>query len=159
VPIDVDPRAVALMEAYYGPRGIALTEARLRMARIPEGATLVANSVSAAPGFVLGNVVVMAGVPAIMRVMLADVLPTLAHSAPVAARTIHVPHPEGEIADLLRRHQARHPAIAMGSYPRRDDGRLSTELVLRSPDVAALDTATRELTAELAAAGLVPATP
>ena len=72
VHIGRDARAVALMEAYYDGRGIALTDARLRMARIPEGATLIMNAISAAPGFMLGNVIVMAGVPAIMRVMLED---------------------------------------------------------------------------------------
>ncbi|NJR42261.1 MAG: competence/damage-inducible protein A [Akkermansiaceae bacterium] len=159
VPIDVDPRAVAIMQPYYDARGVPLTEARLRMARVPAGATLIANSVSAAPGFMAENVIVMAGVPAIMRVMLADALPHLARSTPVESRTIQVPHPEGEIAELLRRHQDAYPTIAMGSYPRRDDGRLTTELVLRSADPVALSTATEQLIALLAERGLVERIP
>jgi molybdenum cofactor synthesis domain-containing protein len=155
VSIDVDPRARALMEAYYTPRGIALTEARLRMARIPAGATLIANEISAAPGFMIGNVIVMAGVPSIMRAMLADATPLLDRGAPVLSATVEVPHPEGEIADLFRRHAEAFPDVAMGSYPQRRDGQLLTQLVLRTTDAALLDTAMRGLTETLAERGLL----
>lgn len=156
VPIGIDPRAVALMEPHYAARGAPLTAARLRMARIPEGAELVENSISAAPGFMIGNVVVMAGVPAIMRVMLDDATRHLERGAPVLSRSIHVPHPEGEIAELLRSHQGAYPSVAMGSYPQRDaSGRLSTELVLRSTDEPLLADAAEKLAEKLATRGLI----
>ncbi len=155
VPIDVDPRAVALMKPHYDSRNVELTPARLRMARIPHGATLVENSISAAPGFMIGNVVVMAGVPAIMRVMLDDASRHLRRGAPVRSRSIKVSRPEGDIAELLRAHQAEYAAVVMGSYPQRDaDGRLSTELVLRSTDEALLAHAADGLTSKLSAQGM-----
>jgi molybdenum cofactor synthesis domain-containing protein len=156
VSIDVDPRAVALMKPVFEARGFPLTEARLRMARIPAGAALIKNSLSAAPGFMLGNVIVMAGVPSIMRVMLEDATQYLQRGAPVQSRSIDVPHPEGEIADLFRAHAARYPDIAMGSYPQRTDGRLWTQLVLRSVDGDRLAEAEQGLRANLAARGLIP---
>jgi len=154
VAIDVDPRAVALMKPHYDSRNVELTSARLRMARIPHGATLVENSISAAPGFMIGNVVVMAGVPAIMRVMLDDASRHLRRGAPVRSRSIKVARPEGDIAELLRAHQAEYAAVVMGSYPQRDgDGRLWTELVLRSTDETLLATAADGLTSKLSAQG------
>ena len=155
VGIDVDPRAVAVMQPYYDARGVPLTEARLRMARIPDGARLILNSISAAPGFMIGNVVVMAGVPAVMRVMLTDAKQYLARSAPIQSRSVRVPHPEGEIAELLRAHQAARPAVAMGSYPQRDGDRLWTEIVLRCADAGALDSAAADLEAKLRERGLI----
>lgn len=156
VAIDIDPRAVAVMSKYYAARGLPLTDARLRMARIPQGATLIENSISSAPGFMIGNVVVMAGVPSIMRVMLEDASRYLPRGIPVRSRSIKVLFPEGEIADLLRRHQAEYPAVVMGSYPQRsEDGRLSTELVLRSADEAMLEAAAGALAAKLSALALI----
>ena len=155
VGIGADPRAVALMEAYYQGRGIALTDARLRMARIPQGAILLKNAISAAPGFMIGNVIVMAGVPAIMRAMLDDATQYLQRGAPIESRTIHVLHPESEIADMFRNHALAFPDVTMGSYPQRKDGRLSTELVLRSPDVARLDEAAGALLIKLTKSGLL----
>jgi molybdopterin-biosynthesis enzyme MoeA-like protein len=126
------------------------------MARIPKGATLVRNSISSAPGFMIDNVVVMAGVPSIMRVMLEDATQYLARGVPVRSQSIKVPRPEGEIAELLRAHQANFPTVVMGSYPQRDEmGRLSTELVLRSTDEALLCDATRTLSDTLRANGLI----
>ncbi len=155
VTIDVDAGAVALMKAYYDQRGIELTPARLRMARIPAGATLIQNSVSSAPGFMLGNVIVMAGVPSIMRVMLEDAIRYLPRGAPVLSRTIEVAHPEGEIALLFAEHARAFPDVAMGSYPQRKDGVLSTQLVLRCSDSARLDTAVAGLSETLARRGLL----
>jgi molybdenum cofactor synthesis domain-containing protein len=155
VPIGVDPRAVELMQAYYSSRNIVLTDSRLRMARIPKDATLIVNSVSAAPGFMIGNVVVMAGVPAIMRVMLEDAMQYMAKGKPVESRAIQVPHPEGEIADMFRNHALAFPEVTMGSYPQRKDGKHSTELVLRSHDVEKLDAATDALRVKLTKSGLI----
>ena len=155
VAIDVDPQAVAVMEAYYSGRGIALTPARLRMARIPVGATLIHNVISAAPGFMIGNVIVMAGVPAIMRTMLDDATQHLRRGAPVSSLTIDVHHAEGEIAELFASHAKAYTDIAMGSYPQRTGNRLWTQLVLRSPDKDRLALAGRTLTALLQAAKLI----
>jgi molybdopterin-biosynthesis enzyme MoeA-like protein len=132
-----------------------MTDARLRMARVPAGADLIRNEISAAPGFRIGNVIVMAGVPSIMRVMLAAATPGLRRGVPIESRTIPVPHPEGEIAALLRAHAARYPDVVMGSYPQRTDGRLSTELVLRSSDTGRLEEAAATLAAALAERGLI----
>jgi molybdenum cofactor synthesis domain-containing protein len=154
-----DSRAVALMEEYYAGRNISLTDARLRMARIPEGATLIRNSVSAAPGFMVENVIVMAGVPAIMRVMLDDATQYLRRGSKIESRTLEIPRPEGEIADLFRAHASEFQDVAMGSYPQRKDGRLSTQLVLRAADVERLESATTSLVTKLAAAGFVAKQP
>ena len=145
VTIDVDPDAAAIMKAYYDSRNIELTPARLHMARLPKGATLIRNEISAAPGFLIGNVIVMAGVPSIMRVMLLDATQHLAHGTPLQSRTIEVAHPEGDIADLFREHALAFPDVAMGSYPQRKDGRLATQLVLRATDAGRLDEAVRTL--------------
>ena len=155
VTIDVDPRAVAIMQPAYEARGFKMTEARLRMARIPAGARLIKNAISAAPGFMLGNVVVMAGVPSIMRVMLDDATQYLQRGTPIESRTIDVLHPEGEIAEPLRTHAARYRDVTMGSYPQRTDGRLWTQLVLRSTDARALAKAEQELIEILKERGLI----
>lgn len=153
VGIDVDPRAVAIMKPAYEKRGIELNAARMRMARIPDGADLLVNEVSVAPGFKMGNVFVMAGVPAIMESMLSCAIPHLQTGARVLSRSIIVQHAEGEIAELLGAHQAAWPSIAMGSYPAFKDGQYSTDLVLRSDDDTALTQAARELGEKLVAAG------
>ncbi len=156
VSIDVDPRAVAIMKPHYDRRGVDLTPARLRMARIPAGATLIANPISAAPGFMIANVIVMAGVPTIMRAMLEDASRHLNRAPPIRSRSIKVAHPEGEIAELLRVHQLEFSQVAMGSYPQRDqNGHLSTELVLRSADDSLLQLATDQLTSKLEKSRLI----
>ncbi len=141
VPVDVDPRAVALMAPVYAARGIELTAARLRMARIPEGAELIANSLSAAPGFQIGNVIVMAGVPDIMKSMLSAATQRLRTGPKVNAVSIVVHRAEGDLADLFAAHQTAFPDVAMGSYPSFADGRYRTELVLRCADAARLEEA------------------
>ncbi len=156
VGIDLDPRAVALMKAAYDARGLAMTEARLRMARIPDGATLISNTVSVAPGFVIGNVIVMAGVPAIMESMLTDATQHLRTGAKVSAETIILSCAESEIAELFRAHQMAFPDVTMGSYPAFNDGKYKTELVLRSCDQARLSEASAELRRQLSKAGLLP---
>ena len=155
VSIDIDPRAKALMAEYYATRKIELTPARLRMARIPRNATLVKNEISGAPGFMLGNVIVMAGVPSIMKAMLADVTQHLQRGARIESRTIEIAHPEGEIAELFGTHASAFPDVAMGSYPQRKDGRLSTQLVLRCANIERLQEAEHGLIALLAAKGLI----
>lgn len=149
VGIDVDPRAVAVMKPVYEKRGLELTGARLRMARIPEGADLINNSVSIAPGFMIGNVITMAGVPSIMASMFADVAPRLKHGAKLFSETLIVRHPEAEMADLFRAHQTNHPDVMMGSYPSFMDGKFKTELVLRATDREKLALAFVELRQQL----------
>jgi molybdenum cofactor synthesis domain-containing protein len=138
VAIDLDPRAVAILKAHY-PEG-QLTEGRLRMARIPAGADLVENPVSAAPGFMLGNVIVMAGVPAIMQRMLDSVVPTLDAGAPMLSETVS-PGPgigESMIAAPLGVIAKEHPAVTIGSYPSFGPAGFQTQLIIRGKDPEAV---------------------
>lgn len=148
-----DPRVVALLEASYRGRGMELNEARLRMARVPEGAELIENSISAAPGFRVENVYVMAGVPSIMQVMFDALAPGLRRGRPVLARSVSVHLPEGTLAAGFRDLQARYAAIQMGSYPFYRDGKYGADLVLRGTDAATLADAIAALKAMLAALG------
>jgi molybdenum cofactor synthesis domain-containing protein len=147
VPIDVREDARAILAAYYaGPA--ELNAARLRMARIPEGATLILNPVSQAPGFTLGNVHVMAGVPAIFQAMLEGLRPTLQGGAPVLAWSFRAPLAEGVIADPLRALATRWPGVSFGSYPFFRGG-LGSTLVSRSSDRETLARAADDLRAML----------
>jgi molybdenum cofactor synthesis domain-containing protein len=153
VGIDVDERALAPMRAYYQRRGVELTPARMRMARIPFGGELVENSVSIAPGFMLGNVIVMAGVPNIMHVMLEAATRFLKTGKKMLSAAMDLHRPEGEIAEMFGALQKRYPDVPMGSYPFQRDGKPGTQLVLRSTDAARLAEAETELKAQLAARG------
>ena len=141
VGIDHDPRAVAILkERYTNPDD--LNEARLRMARIPFGADLVENKISKAPGFMLGNVIVMAGVPAIMQTMLEAVTPKLAQGRVIASVSIDSGGlPEGTYASGLGDVQKSNPGVIIGSYPHFDGQRFINQIVLRSRDEAALQSA------------------
>jgi molybdenum cofactor synthesis domain-containing protein len=132
VEVVVDPEAVAAMRQHFG--GTELTPARLRMARIPQGAKLIDNAISRAPGFMLGNVIVMAGVPRIMQVMLDAVSPRLAKGRPMLSRSVRIDVPEGDAAPGLAEIQSAHPEVQIGSYPFFEDKRLGTYVVLRSTD-------------------------
>ena len=149
VNIDVDQRALDLMMPAFKKRGVELTPARLRMARIPDGAELVENSISTAPGFMLGNVITMAGIPSIMQVMLDAVTPRLRKGRMMHSCAIDLDQPEGAIADMLKEHQELYPDVAMGSYPTIRNGRPCTQLVLRSIDAPRLDSAHKELLKKL----------
>jgi len=138
VTIDVDSDAAKLMAEYYAARGLELTLARLRMARLPTGASLISNSISGAPGFRISNVIVMAGVPDIMHAMLKQVMPDLEAGAKLLSVTIPVDRLESEIADVFSAHQRRFGDVSMGSYPTIRDGRPVADLVLRSADAARL---------------------
>ena len=155
VSIDVDPRAVAVMEKRYGPG--EFTPARKRMARIPDGAELVANSVSAAPGFMIENVIVMAGVPRVMHVMLDDVVSRLRTGAKMLSRTVRVERPEGLVAPGLGQVQEAHPDVQMGSYPFYEKDLLGTHVVLRSIDESLLSDALGAVWQMLKAEGLADA--
>ncbi len=139
--IDVREDARALLQAYYDRSGITMNDSRLRMARIPDGATLIDNPVSVAPGFTLENVHVMAGVPAVFEAMVASVLPGIKGGAPLLSRTIRVNRPEGDIAGPLAEMAARHPGVSVGSYPFILNSRFGANIVFRSSDRRALDSA------------------
>ena len=141
VGISHDPRAVAMLrERYANPED--LNEARLRMARIPHGADLVANPISKAPGFMVENVIVMAGVPAIMQAMLDGVAPKLKTGKTISSVSIDSGGlPEGAYATGLGEVQKIHPGVIIGSYPHFDGQRFINQIVLRSRDEALLDMA------------------
>ncbi|HYJ57793.1 MAG TPA: molybdopterin-binding protein [Methyloceanibacter sp.] len=139
VEVVVDPEAVAAMRKHFSE--VELTPARLRMARIPAGASLIDNAISRAPGFVLENVIVMAGVPRIMQVMLDAVSPRLAKGQPMLSRAVRIDVVEGDVAPGLAELQSAHPEVQIGSYPFFENKRLGTYVVLRATDVAKLDAA------------------
>ncbi len=153
VAIDIDQRAVDVMRAKRPD--MEFNEARLRMARIPDGADLIENAVSGAPGFMLDNVIVMAGVPSIMQSMLAAVIPRLKTGEKMMSITIEVKRPEGAVAGPLGRVADKFSDVSMGSYPYYIDGNYGTNLVLRSTDVTRLEAAEAALKTELRDAGLV----
>jgi molybdenum cofactor synthesis domain-containing protein len=136
VSIDYDPRAVAMLSERFPPD--QLNEARMRMARIPEGAELIANSVSKAPGFIIGNVIVMAGVPAIMQAMLDVVGPTLKTGTRILSDTVRAGLREGDIGTALGEIAAAHPQVSIGSYPFWSETGPDTNVVVRSRDAEKL---------------------
>ena len=145
VGIGHDERALAMLHAFFAKRKLEPTPARLRMARIPHGASLIRNAISVAPGFRVENVIVIAGVPEVMQVMLDDITPQLDTGAVMQTTTIKLNRAEGEVADIFAAHQKTFPDVTMGSYPSFSDGRISTQLVLRSTDSARLSAATSAL--------------
>jgi molybdenum cofactor synthesis domain-containing protein len=151
VGIGHDERALDLLNAFFARRKIEATAARLRMARIPHGASLIRNAISVAPGFMLKNVIVLAGVPDVMQVMLDDITPQLDTGAKMQSVTIKLQRAEGDVADIFAAHQKTFPDVTMGSYPSFIDGRISTQLVLRSTDSARLEVARAALELKLRA--------
>ena len=144
-PIDVRADARALLEAHYARQDQDLNAARLRMARIPDGAGLIDNPVSAAPGFTLGNVHVMAGVPAIFQAMVASLMPTLTGGAPLLSRTVRINRGEGDIAGPLGTLSAQYSDLSFGSYPFIREGVFGSNIVIRGADAARVDAAERDL--------------
>jgi molybdenum cofactor synthesis domain-containing protein len=136
VDVVTDPQAVAAMRKRFSDA--ELTPARLRMARIPKGAALIDNAISRAPGFMIENVIVMAGVPRIMQVMLDAVEPRLAKGRPMLSRSVRIDVAEGDAAPGLAELQAAHPDVQIGSYPFLENKRLGTYVVLRSTDASKL---------------------
>lgn len=139
--------AMALLSAHYARQGMEFNAARQRMARIPDGATLIDNPVSVAPGFTIGNVHVMAGVPRIFEAMLAGVLAKIAGGAPLLSQSLEVMRGEGEIADGFAALASQYPDLAMGSYPFNRNGVYGTNLVIRGTDAAQLEVAMARLSA------------
>ena len=147
VPIDHDPAAVALLQAFFSEIGHEPTEARMRMARLPQGAGMIPNPVSRAPGFQIGNVFVMAGIPAVMQAMLQELAPRLSHGAPMRSAAVTIRAGEGDIAAGLAAIQKAHPTVVIGSYPFQANDGFAAEIVLRSRDEAALAAAAAEVRA------------
>jgi len=141
VPIGHDPKAVEILLAFFKEIGREPNEARLRMARVPEGATLIDNPVSRAPGFQIGNVFVMAGIPKIMNVMMDDVAKRLTRGTPMLSRTVEFRGGEGDAAKPLGDIQKQFPGVAIGSYPFQAADGFATNLVLRGRDPETLDKA------------------
>ena len=153
VPVVVHPRARAILEDYYTDKG-GLNEARLRMARVPQGADLIENRISGAPGIRIGNIIMMAGVPMICAQMLDALTGTLEGGAPLITQTVGGWIQESHVADLLRRVEKAHPECQIGSYPFFREGRTGANFVVRSTEPQALDACVAELSAGLEAMGL-----
>ena len=146
--IDVRDDARALLAAHYERQGTELNEARLRMARIPDDATLIDNPVSVAPGFKMGNVHVMAGVPSVFQAMVASVIPTLTGGAPLLSQTLRIQRGEGDIAGPLGVLAKDYPDLSIGSYPYQKDGVYGANIVIRGSDGAMVSEAMTRLAAE-----------
>ena len=151
VGIDVREDARAILATNYANPEQDLNPARLRMARIPDGATLIDNPVSKAPGFTIGNVHVMAGVPAVFEAMTAGLLPTLTGGRPLLSASRRIERPEGLLAEPLGALAAAHPEVSIGCYPFNRDGVFGANIVLRSQDASALAAAEAGLAAMAAA--------
>ena len=145
VPIDVRDDARALLERHYQRQGTEVTPARLRMARIPDGASLIENPVSVAPGFSIGNVHVMAGIPSVFQAMVASVLPTLTGGAPLLSQTLRIARGEGDIAGPLGELAREFDDLQMGSYPYQKDGVHGANVVIRGSDGARVSAAMARL--------------
>ncbi len=157
VRVIVHPQARAILEEHYATRG-GMTEARLRMARVPEGSGLIENRMSGAPGIRFGNIFIMAGVPHIAAAMLDSLTGTLEGGLPVVSATLGCWVGESEVADLLRNVERAHDGVAIGSYPFFRDGRTGANFVVRATDRAVVDACVDDLAAQLAAGGREPVT-
>lgn len=153
VPVVVHPAARAALEAHYAERG-GVSEARLRMARVPEGAELIENPASGAPGIRVGNIFILAGVPHIAAMMLEALSGRLEGGRPLLSRTIGCWVPESEVADLLGETERAHQGCQIGSYPFFREGKVGANFVIRSTDEDALEACRDDLVRRLGQAGL-----
>jgi molybdenum cofactor synthesis domain-containing protein len=149
VPIDYNPRAVEILRARLAQTGGVMNEARMRMTRMPAGAELVLNKISAAPGFRIGNVIVMAGIPAVMQAMLEYVTPQLKTGAKMLSETVRADCREGDIGTELGAIAKAHPDVIIGSYPFMDERGANAHVVMRSRDPQKLATVKAEVEAML----------
>lgn len=141
VGLDIRDDARAILAAHYQRAGLELNAARLRMARIPDGAALIDNPVSSAPGFTLGNVHVMAGVPAVFQAMVASVLPLVTGGQPLYSQTLTILRGEGEIAADLGALAAANPDLSIGCYPFQRNGAYGAQVVVRGANGKGVDAA------------------
>ena len=149
LPCEHDQKAMDMMGAVYKDRGMEFTEARMRMARMPRGASHIRNPVSTAPGFTIGNVHVMAGVPSIFQAMLDTLLPTLETGTVLQSTAINCPYGEGTIGEDLATIQEDHKQTVIGSYPRFDGETYSTQIVIRGREPEAIEAAAVDVRAML----------
>jgi molybdenum cofactor synthesis domain-containing protein len=149
LPIDYDPRAVEILRARLAVTGGEMNEARMRMTRLPKGAELVLNKISAAPGFMIGNVIVMAGIPQVMQAMMEYVTPQLKTGTAMLSQTVRGDCREGDIGTELGAIAKAHDGVVIGSYPFMEEGRPNTHIVLRSRDPQKLAAAKSEVEAML----------
>jgi molybdenum cofactor synthesis domain-containing protein len=154
VPVIADPHARAILEDYYRERGVELTDARLRMARVPEGAELIPNPTSGAPGVKMGNVYILAGVPNIAAAMLQALDGKLQGGRPMTSVTVSAHAAESEVAALLKQVQDDYPGVAVGSYPFYREGGFGADFVVRSEDSALAQRCADELRIRLQQAGV-----
>ncbi len=147
--IDVRHDARALLEAHYEKCGLELNDARLRMARIPDGAELIDNPVSTAPGFTIANVHVMAGVPLVFQAMVASVLPLLTGGNPLLSQTLRVDRGEGDIASTLAALAKDFGDLSIGCYPFQTNGVFGANVVVRGTDGGRIDAAMTRLAKEI----------
>ena len=152
VPVTVHPRAKAILEAYYETRG-GITDARLRMARVPQGAELIENTLSGAPGIRVANIFILAGVPHIATLMLEALSGQLEGGARLLSRTLGGWVAESEVADILRETERAHEACQIGSYPFFREGKVGANFVIRSTDETALAACEADLIGRLVADG------
>lgn len=152
VAVEVHPKARAMLEAYYATRG-GINDARLRMARVPAGASLIENQMSGAPGIRHGNIFILAGVPHIAALMLDALSGTIEGGKPLLSRTVGGWVPESEVAELLRDTERAYRGVQIGSYPFFREGRVGANFVVRATDEALLNTCTDDLVARLQADG------
>jgi molybdopterin-biosynthesis enzyme MoeA-like protein len=155
VPVIIHPDARAIMERYYENRG-GLNEGRLRMARVPEGAELIENQMSGAPGIRIGNLFLMAGVPHITAGMLDALSGTLEGGRPLVSVTVGAFAPESEVADILREAEQAVEGISIGSYPFFKEGKVGSNFVIRSEDSAKAMAVAEELAGKLTEVGYDP---
>jgi molybdenum cofactor synthesis domain-containing protein len=152
LPVRIHEGARAILEAHYATRG-GVTEARLRMARAPEGAGLIENPMSGAPGIRIDNIFILAGVPHIAALMLDSLTGTLEGGRPVVSTTIGCVVPESEVADMLGRTERAHEGCQIGSYPFFREGHVGANFVIRSVDSEKLAACAADLTAQLNSLG------
>ncbi len=156
LPVIIHPEARRMLETYYAARGIELTEARLRMARVPDGAELIPNPTGGPPGVRLGNIFIMAGIPNVAKAMLEALDGQLEGGRPIVSVTVGAFAAESEVADILRETEASHPGSAIGSYPFTRDGRFGANFVVRSEDGELARETGDDLSQRLRAAGFDP---
>ena len=145
VSIDIRADAREILETRYKKTGMQINESRLRMARIPEGAVLIDNPVSGAPGFTMDNVHVMAGVPAVFKAMVGSIVPAIASGKPMISQTLRVDHGEGDVAAPLAKLAGAFPDLSIGSYPFQMKGAFGTNIVIRGHDGTRVTQAMGEL--------------
>lgn len=156
LPVERNAEAMARLAAHYAASAVDFNEARKKMAEMPVGSTLIDNPVSAAPGFRIGNVFVLAGVPRIMQAMFDGFKDTLRGGAPMLSRTVIAPIGEGTLASGLGVIQAEHPAVEIGSYPFFGGGSFGTSLVSRGRDTGELDVVADKIRALIRSQGAEP---